>query len=162
MGTFSKTIATGLRLGWLHGDANFIEALHKTRSDLGNVPFIQNAVTQFILSGEYGEHITAMRLLYGNKCRNLCNSLDENCGDYIEYQVPAGGFYLWLRILGIDAADLVKQAWEDGLVFPDGNLFFQDPVENDNCIRLAFSGTPKDKLLEVGPILRRSFEKILD
>ena len=76
--------------------------------------------------------------------------------------MPAGGFYLWLRILGIDAADLVKQAWEDGLVFPDGNLFFQDPVENDNCIRLAFSGTPKDKLLEVGPILRRSFEKILD
>ena len=56
----------------------------------------------------------------------------------------------------------MEKAWEGGLAFPDGNLFFQDPVKNENSIRLAFSGTPQDKLLEVGPILRRSFEKILD
>ena len=162
MGTFSKTIATGLRLGWLHGAASLISALHKTRSDLGNVPFIQNAVSRFIISGEYDDHIIEMRRLYGEKCRNLCSSLDENCSGYIDYQIPSGGFYLWLNILGVNATDLAEKAWESGLVFPDGNLFFQDPVKNENSIRLAFSGTPKDKLLEVGPILRRSFEKILD
>ena len=162
MGTFSKTIATGLRLGWLHGTAKLIAALHKTRSDLGNVPFIQNAVSRFILSGEYDEHIVEMRSLYGVKCQNLCRSLDEDCAEYIDYQIPGGGFYLWLKILGVSATDLVEKAWEGGLAFPDGNLFFQDPVKNENSIRLAFSGTPQDKLLEVGPILRRSFEKILD
>ncbi len=162
MGTFSKTIATGLRLGWLQGSSEAIDAIKKTRSDMGNAPFIQTAVSRFIESSEYSSHVKEMRSLYKSQCKALINSLTQHCSNYLEFIEPGGGFFLWPKCIGVDSAALTKSAAEEGVIFPDGSLFYQDPSLHENHIRLAFSGNSPERLGEVGLRLRKAFEKLLD
>ena len=162
MGTFSKTIATGLRLGWLQGSDEAIDAMRKTRSDMGNAPFIQTAVASFIESAEYSKHVKEMRGLYKSLCRALADSLAEYCPDYLDFVEPKGGFFLWPKCNKVDSELLTKSAAEEGLIFPDGALFYQDVSLHQNHIRLAFSGNSTERLNEVGPRLRKAFEKLLD
>ncbi|HIC48994.1 MAG TPA: PLP-dependent aminotransferase family protein, partial [Dehalococcoidia bacterium] len=162
MGTFSKTIATGLRLGWLQGSSEAIDAIKKTRSDMGNAPFIQTAVSRFIESSEYSSHVKEMRSLYRSQCKALTNSLTQHCSNYLEFIEPRGGFFLWPKCIGVDSAALTKSAAEEGVIFPDGSLFYQDPSLHENHIRLAFSGNSPERLGEVGLRLRKAFEKLLD
>jgi len=162
MGTFSKTIATGLRLGWMQGEESAIEAMRNTRADMGNAPFIQSAVAEFIRSGEFENHVRQMRLLYGKQCSALSDSLEEYCGDYMEFERTGGGFFLWPRAVEKDSMPLTRAAAEEGLIFPDGSLFYQDSSLHDNNVRMAFSGNSAEKLAEVGPRLRAAFERVLD
>jgi len=162
MGTFSKTIATGLRLGWLQGSDEAIDAISKTRSDMGNVPFIQTAVASFIGSCEYSKHVKEMRSLYKAQCRALSDSLSQHCSDYLDFVEPKGGFFLWPKVSTVDSGLLTKSAAEEGLIFPDGSLFYQDASLHQNHIRLAFSGNSPKRLDEVGLRLRKAFEKLLD
>ena len=162
MGTFSKTIATGLRLGWLQGSTEAIDAIGKTRSDMGNAPFIQTAVSRFIDSSEYSNHVQRMRGLYKSQCKALVTSLTQHCSKYLEFIEPKGGFFLWPKCIGVDSAALTKAAAEEGVIFPDGSLFYQDSALHDNHIRLAFSGNSPERLDEVGLRLRKAFEKLLD
>ena len=162
MGTFSKTIATGLRLGWLQGSTEAIDAIGKTRSDMGNAPFIQTAVSRFIDSSEYSNHVQRMRGLYKSQCKALVTSLTQHCSKYLEFIEPEGGFFLWPKCIGVDSAALTKAAAEEGVIFPDGSLFYQDSALHDNHIRLAFSGNSPERLDEVGLRLRKAFEKLLD
>ena len=162
MGTFSKTIATGLRLGWLQGSDGAIDAVRKSRSDMGNAPFIQTAVASFIESSEYSRHVKKMRSLYKSQCSALADSLLQHCSDYLEFIEPKGGFFLWPKIKNVDSELLTKSAAEEGLIFPDGSLFYQDRSLHQNHIRLAFSGNSPKRLNEVGLRLRRAFEKLLD
>ena len=162
MGTFSKTIATGLRLGWLQGSSEVINVIRKTRSDMGNVPFIQTAVANFIQSSEYSSHVNTMRSLYKAQCKSLSDSLKFQCSDYLDFVEPKGGFFLWLKCLSVGSGELTEAASKEGLIFPDGSLFYQDPSFHDNHIRLAFSGNSVERLDEVGLRLRKAFEKLLD
>ena len=162
MGTFSKTIATGLRLGWLQGSGGAIDVIRKTRSDMGNAPFIQTAVASFIESSEYSKHVEEMRSLYKSQCRALSDSLARHCSDYLEFIEPAGGFFLWPKCKKVDSELLTKSAAEEGLIFPDGSLFYQDTSLHQNHIRLAFSGNSSERLDKVGLRLRKAFEKLLD
>jgi len=162
MGTFSKTIATGLRLGWLQGSSEAIDAIRKTRSDMGNAPFIQTAVSRFIDSSEYSNHVQRMRRVYKSQCKALVTSLTQHCSKYLEFIEPKGGFFLWPKCIGVDSAALTKSAAEEGVIFPDGSLFYQDSSLHDNHIRLAFSGNSPERLDEAGLRLRKAFEKLLD
>ena len=61
-----------------------------------------------------------------------------------------------------DSMSLTRAAAEEGLIFPDGSLFYQDSSMHNNNVRMAFSGNSAEKLAEVGPRLRAAFERVLD
>jgi DNA-binding transcriptional MocR family regulator len=160
--TFSKVIATGLRLGWVQGLPDYINALINVRFDMGNSPVLQRAVADYMESGKLDAHVNEMRPIYAQKCETICRSLEEHCGPYVRFQRPAGGFFLWVECVGASAKDVVREAVQEGLVFPVGALFFLDGERDDTeHIRLAFVTATLEQLEEVGPRLSRAFQRAL-
>jgi 2-aminoadipate transaminase len=160
--TFSKVIATGLRIGWVQGQVDYINALINVRFDMGNSPLLQRAIADYMESGKLDAHIREMRPLYARKCETLCRSLEEHCGPYVRFQRPEGGFFLWVECIGVSAQDVVREAAQEGLIFPVGSLFFLDGERDDTKhIRLAFVTATLEQLEEVGPRLSRAFQRAL-
>ncbi len=163
LGTFSKVAATGLRIGWAQARPDFISALSKVRFDMGTSPILLRAMARYLQSGRLETHVDEMRELYALKLRTLCDSLDEHCEPYVRFTRPGGGFFLWLECLGAPASEVRVAAAEEGLVFPSGSMFFNDPEKSDDkYLRFAFSSASLEQLGQVGPRLATAFRKVVD
>ena len=161
--SLSKTIATGLRVGWVQARQDYVDAMSRVRFDMGNNPLFQWALADYVGSGKLDDHVQRMRPIYAEKCEILAESLLQYCEPYVRFHKPDGGFFLWVECFGASARDVVQAAAEEGLVFPVGSNFFSDR-ENaaDSHFRMAFSAAPLEELAEVGPRLRAAFLKVVD
>lgn len=163
LGSLSKNIATGLRIGWVQGRPDFVEALARVRFDMGNSPLLLRALAHYLSSGKVDRHIDALRPLYARKADVLCRSLGEHCGPYVRFEKPEGGFFLWVECVGATAGEVAAAAAGEGVVFALGSGFFKDGTSSDTShVRMAFSNVPVEKLAEVGPRLRKAFLRIVD
>ena len=163
VGTFSKPIATGLRVGWVQAREDFIDALSRVKFDMGSSPLLLRALADYVGSGGMDAHLAEMRPLYRQKCEALCESLTEHCGDDLEFTEPEGGFFLWVKSPRVDAQTLSRTAAEEGLVFAAGSLFFLNGRDDDTShVRLAFSTASVEEMVQVGPRMRRALERALD
>ncbi len=162
VGTFSKPIATGLRIGWVQGREDFIDALGRVKYDMGNSPVLLRALAEYVGSQKLEEHLEEMRPLYKAKCDALCRSLEEHCSQYVRFTKPEGGFFLWVECIGPKARDLMREAAELGLIFPAGATFFlQGDTDDTSHIRLAFSTASVEELEQVGPRIREAFVRAM-
>ena len=150
-GTFSKVIATGLRVGWVQAPPDLVSAMLPARFDMGNSPLLHRMLHQYMVSGDFAAHVTAMRDLYRRKVETLAAGLSELGGAFFDFAVPAGGFFLWLHLRnGLNGRDVQAAAYEEGLVLPAGSAFYpdRDPGNDGESIRLAYSWTSEDDLRE--------------
>ena len=163
VGTFSKPIATGLRVGWVQAREDFIHALSRVKFDMGSSPLLLRALAEYVGSGKMDGHLDEMRPLYNAKCEALCLSLAEHCPDDLAFTRPQGGFFLWVSSPRADAQTLSKCAAEEGLVFPAGSLFFLNGRDDDTShVRLAFSTASVEEMRQVGARMRRALDRALD
>ena len=158
-GSFSKVIATGLRVGWVQAQPGLIEALSRVRFDMGGSPLVHRALAEYVGSGKVEPHAAHMRSLYAEKCAALAASLEEHCTPYLRFERPAGGYFLWAECQGAPAARITADAAADGLLFAPGSAFHLHPGEDTTHIRLAFSFATLDEMREVGPRLRSVFRR---
>jgi 2-aminoadipate transaminase len=159
-GSFSKTIATGLRVGWLQGREDFVALCNQMRFDMGGSPLLHRALARYAASGEWDEHATAMRELYASKCAAMSEALVDECESYVRFHRPEGGFFLWLEVAdGISASAVVQAAAEEGLICVPGHHFFLDKAD-DRHIRIAFSTAPISAMPEAARRLRAAFERV--
>jgi len=150
-GTFSKVIATGLRVGWVQAPAQLINAMLPARFDMGNSPLLHRMLHQYMVSGDFSAHVEAMRVLYRRKVDTLAGALHELRDSQFDFVTPSGGFFLWLRLQeGLDARAVQAAAFEEGVIFPSGRAFYADgePGADGECIRLAYSWTSEGDLRE--------------
>ena len=163
IGTFSKIIATGLRIGWVQARKDYIDDMARVRFDMGNNPLLLRALAQYIESGKLDPHIQRMRPIYAEKCAVLSQSLLEHCRPYVRFKRPAGGFFFWFECIGASAEEVCKAAAEEGLLIPPGNQFYLDKEQaNHSYVRLAFSNASLEHLSDVGRRLRAAFLKVVD
>jgi len=162
MCSFSKIIATGLRAGWIQARKDYADVLTRVRFDMGNSPLVHFVLEDFIKSGRLDTHVESMRKLYREKCFAMLESLKTHCEPYTEVDTPEGGYFLWVKARLGKASELVKAATDEGLIFPEGNVFFVDKEPNDDHFRLAFTRASFEHIEESGKRLRKAFEKILD
>jgi len=162
MSSFSKITVTGLRAGWIQARKELIEHLIKVRFDMGSSPLVHYVLADMISSGELDKHISKMRSLYKEKCLSLVGSLTKHCSDYLNFEVPDGGFFLWITSNSISSEKIVDASRKEGLLFPPGNIFYTNPSEGQNEFRLAFTRETFNHLEETGIRLRSAIEKILD
>ena len=163
IGTFSKVIATGLRAGWIQASKEHIDALGRVRFDMGTSPLLLHMLAEFISSGRLDPHIEKMRPIYGEKCATLAGSLREHCEPYVRFNQHGGGFFFWFECLGATSTEVSEAAAHEGLLFPPGTNFYLDKDhEPDSHVRLAFSNASLEHLREIGPRLRRAFQRVVD
>jgi 2-aminoadipate transaminase len=162
VGTFSKPIATGLRIGWVQGREDFIDALGRVKYDMGNSPVLLRALGEYLEKKLLDKHLETMRPLYKAKCEALCESLEEHCSQYARFVKPDGGFFLWVECIGPKAREVMEQAAKLGLIFPVGANFFLEQEKDDTShLRLAYSTASVDELRRVGPLMREAFVRAL-
>jgi len=148
--TFSKTIAPGIRLGWLEAPKAIVERLTLAKKDSdrsANNP-MQRAVYHMIRDGAFDRHLANLVENYRQKLDYTLTALQDLLPDGIVWTKPSGGFFVWLTLPeGIDAQEVLERSVERGVVFTAGAHFF--PAKNRrNNIRLAFSQTPTERIRE--------------
>jgi DNA-binding transcriptional MocR family regulator len=159
VGTFSKTLAPGLRMGWVVAGGRLTEATIDRRLDLGVSPLTARAVADYCRSGRYERHVRDMIPVYRRKRDVLLHALGALGSRLGRWNVPQGGFSLWVELApGVDAGKLQDAARGEGVVVAAGRPFFAD-APRANFIRLCFSNATDSQLEEAVLRLSRALPK---
>lgn len=146
--SFSKIIATGLRMGWITGPAPLISRIAALRYDMGSSPYLGRVIAEMIRNGDLDRHIGNLRGIYLRKLQRVEEALERYCSPYISYTRPLGGFFLWLQLRpGMSSRDVQVAANERGVIVGQGPQFFADGNAT-NHIRLAFSYVAMEEIEE--------------
>jgi GntR family transcriptional regulator of abcA and norABC len=145
VGSFSKTIAAGLRIGWLVGPENVIKRLSDLRMqiDYGSSYLSQVLVKEFLSSGLYESHLNKVRSALKKKRDFLLGLLDLHLCDYATWPKPTGGFFIWVTFnKNINMKKIFKQSLNNGLLINPGFIY------NDNkpTMRLSFAFPTYDEM----------------
>ncbi|MEX2375224.1 MAG: PLP-dependent aminotransferase family protein [Dehalococcoidia bacterium] len=153
VGTFSKTIATGLRVGWITAQPEITKQLVFMRFDNGSSPLLHRVVHEYVRSGEFEPHVARLRDLYRERRDASAAALREFCEPYVTFRTPRGGFFHWVKLHpGLDAVEVTRAAAEHGVAVTPGTGYFATPDSADaggrDRIRLVYSALPPDELHE--------------
>lgn len=161
VGTFSKTVATGLRVGWIHARPEFIDLFGRMRFAMGQNQLGLRGFGNFLTEGRYEPHVEKIRRIYRRKRDLLHESLSSEVGEYLEWRVPDGGFYLWAGLVGgFREEALWRTAVEEGVAVNRGSLFTASGSAHRERLRLAYPWTPEDEFPEAARRLRIACERV--
>jgi 2-aminoadipate transaminase len=140
LGTTSKTLFPGVRLGWAIAPAEVAERLvsAKQTTDQCAGAFGQRMFEEFHRRGWIDEQLAWSRALYERKCTRLLAALEHSMPAGARWTRPLGGFFSWLTLPNVDTTDLAQRAVERLVGIVPGSLFFPDGRGADS-VRLSFS-----------------------
>lgn len=143
VGSFSKTLAPGLRLGWIAATPEIITSCVNSgvvQMGGGANPFAAQMVAEFCTSGNWEAHIARLQALYQRRCETMLAALDRYMSAGITWTRPDGGFFLWITLPEtIFAQDVKRVGLEHGVSLTAGGGFFVNPADGAHSLRLAFS-----------------------
>jgi 2-aminoadipate transaminase len=151
LGTLSKTIAPGLRVGWAVGAPEMIRALARAKqgSDLSTSTFCQGIALELIGSDADRRHVPALVKAYRDRRDALCAAAREHLADLFEWTVPEGGMFVWMtaRQQGLDTNALLPFALKEDVSFVPGSVFDPGGIVGPS-LRLNFTANPPEVLQE--------------
>jgi DNA-binding transcriptional MocR family regulator len=151
LGSFSKIIAPGLRLGWIQAPYTKLKPLiSRAVVDSGGSlnHFTSGLVRSVLELGLQDQHLAQLKRTYQQRLEALDSALREHLPNTITYRKPEGGFFFWLRLPEeMDAKTLLAEAKKHDVGFKIGTNFSSQQGLH-NYIRLSFSFYEIDKLLE--------------
>lgn len=153
-GSFSKILGPGFRLGYMLSSYEIFEKAEtiKQALDACTSNFMQILANEFIERGYLEPYLLFLRKEYSERYEILHANLNKHLPKDITWNVPKGGFYVWLKLpQPIKATSLFKDCLSKGVVFVTGRTFDPESIK-DNYLRLSFSNMPKDSI-EQGVIL---------
>jgi DNA-binding transcriptional MocR family regulator len=164
LGSFSKTIAPALRLGWLAAPAQISEVLAGHRTDLGTSGLLQATVAQLLEDGSFDARLKEISEFYREKRDALAGALEEHGAGLLDFESPPGGFFLWVSMDQSLAEHLPRYISEERVRFPMGSFFDMRGGSVIGGARLAFCHPPVEQLIEgaarLGRAVRRCAEGI--
>lgn len=146
LGSVSKSLAPGLRIGWLAGPESIIEHLSdiKMQMDYGASSVSQWILAEWMQSGLYQEHITQMRSKLKERREVAICLLTKYFGDKASWKIPDGGFYIWLKLhkkVSIDK--LFHRALQKKILINPGNIY---DFSKNEYIRVSYSYASLEEL----------------
>jgi 2-aminoadipate transaminase len=150
MGSFSKVLAPGLRVGYLIAPQKLHSKLvqAKQAADLHTPSFNQRIVYEAVKDGFLDEHIPQIRTLYSQQCLAMLAALKHHFPASVTWNQPEGGMFIWVKLpQGIDSGALLEKAVAQNVAFVPGAPFFANEPQT-NTLRLSFVTVPKEKIEE--------------
>lgn len=142
LSTFSKTLFSGMRVGWIVAPSPVIKkfSIIKQMTDLHtNVPS-QYILDSFLREGLYEDHIKTVCKEYSHKRDVMVKALDKKKNLGISFRIPQGGYYIWCKIPDeIQQPQLLIKSSHKGIVYAPGNPFYPEESDGNNYIRLNFT-----------------------
>ncbi len=149
LGSFSKILAPGLRLGYLVAPKALYPKLlqAKQAADLHTPSFNQRVVAEVLKDGFIDRHVPTIRALYKQQCEAMLAALDrEMAGLGLTWNRPVGGMFLWVQLpQGLKAIPLLDKAVEKGVAFVPGSAFYAQDA-NESTLRLSFVTATVDQI----------------
>ncbi len=149
LGSFSKILAPGLRLGYLVAPKSLYPKLlqAKQAADLHTPSFNQRVVAEVLKDGFIERHVPTIRALYKQQCEAMLAALDrEMAGLGLTWNRPVGGMFLWVQLpKGLKAIPLLDKAVEKGVAFVPGSAFYAEGAD-ESTLRLSFVTATVDQI----------------
>jgi len=152
LSTFSKTLAPGIRLGWIVAPAKVIGRLVQAKqgTDLHTSIFVQMIANDICQRGFLRQHVKRIRDTYRERCAVMLSAMEEYFPPEVHWTRPQGGLFLWVIFPdGVNSMDLLKAALEEKVAFIPGTAFYPDGANGQNALRLTFS-TASPEMIEEG------------
>ncbi len=150
LGTFSKLISPGLRIGWIAADPEIINLCERMKqaADLHTNTFTQYVIYEFSQGGGLDRHIEKIRAAYSVRRDTMIEALKANFDDGTIWTEPEGGLFLWLKMPdGKSANDLLMTALDNKVAYVPGMYFFSEKPD-DTTLRLNFCNATEENIKE--------------
>lgn len=151
-GSFSKLLAPGLRVAYCIGPSALLAKMTvgKQASDVHTACLNQMIVDEWFKQYDINAHIEKIQDIYRKKLNLMCDCIDRELGDFVEYVRPEGGLFIWCKLPdNVDMLEFVKKALEKKVAVVPGSAFLMDDTSKTQYIRLNFS-TPTDENIVKG------------
>jgi len=153
LGTFSKLIAPGLRIGWVAGSPDLVARMIQLKADGGSSPLVQRMIVEWCNAGNLAAHTEAVQRTYRLHRDHMVAALRRDLPE-VSFMVPQGGYYLWLTLpRDIDADELAKRAAEAGVTVLAGSKFYAQAHRGSDAapkthMRLAYTHSSPEQIDE--------------
>jgi 2-aminoadipate transaminase len=161
IGSFSKSLAPALRLGYLIAGWEIMSRLLPLKGDSGTGALDQMIVAEYF-SRNFDHHVTNLNIILREKLDAMTEAVSREFGSEAECWVPKGGIFLWIKLPSdVDVRTLVKPAADAGIAFNPGPEWAVSPHNSSNCLRLCFAMPSKQTIREgVAELARVCYEQM--
>jgi 2-aminoadipate transaminase len=147
LGTFSKILSPGLRLGWAVAPRAVLEKLNlgKQGADLCSSPMTQLFVTAYFSQCDWRDYLETLKSLYRRRRDVMLEALEEHFGGRADWTRPEGGLFIWATLDGnVDTTDLLARS--EGVAFVPGRAAYVDGRSGSSSMRLNFAGVADEDI----------------
>jgi 2-aminoadipate transaminase len=166
LGTFSKILAPGFRLGWVAAHPHFIRKMEiaKQSIDLCANTLAQVIAWKYVEDGHLDKHIPEIIEFYRPRRDAILQALEEYMPEGVEWTRPDGGMFIWVTLPeGIDTKLMMEKAVAKGVAYVPGEAFFAHR-DVKNTMRLNFTYVPEEKIREgvrrLAEVIREELAKL--
>lgn len=150
LGTFSKILAPGYRLGWVCADGEILDKYNfmAQAAALQASTISQMETAKWIEMYDLDAHVAKLVEVYGKRRDLMYNTMKEEFPPEVKFAKPTGGLFLWVELPEyMDAAVLAKEALKENVAYVHGEGFYPDG-NTKNTFRMNYSNMPDDKIVE--------------
>ncbi len=148
-GSFSKSVAPALRVGYIVADWPVMRRLLPLKTDGGNGALEQMLLAEYA-PAHFEAHVGALQKTLKRKCDTMIAALQEQFGAAAEFRVPKGGIFIWITLpVSVDTSKLAAAAIQEGVAINPGAEWSTDPESGRNSLRLCF-GSPSLQTIRDG------------
>lgn len=154
LGSFSKTFAPGMRIGWIRTGKDMIRQLTaiKETMDLHSCSISQHIINEYLQMFPFEAHLNMLRKAYGEKMRIFADALKSILPSF-SFGEPKGGMFIYGSLPGTDSFELVHRCMKNNVVYVPGSEFYTDGRKTDE-IRFNFTHSSPEKILKGLEIIR--------
>jgi GntR family transcriptional regulator/MocR family aminotransferase len=160
MGSFCKTIAPAIRIGFMVAPVNLIEQATRLRKliDRQGEQLMEEAMANLLRNGDIDRHLKKANKIYHERRDYFCKLLRKELKGKVEFSEPAGGFAVWARLGDRDPRVLAASCQKLGLYVSDGQDYWHQKPGKVNGIRLGFAALNEKEMEEAVQILKKALD----
>lgn len=150
LGTFSKTLVPDFRIGWMRANEKYLKVFQsmKENTDLQSPKFFHYIVANMMKNGDLDLHVETLIKNYKVKRDAMVIALNKEFGDLIEYEIPSGGMFFWIKFNDkIDTMNLFDEAIKKNIAYVPGSVFYKGNIQTSYA-RLNFTNATLEEINE--------------